>query len=97
MYILSNRFQAIVCSITGKRFSRRQFIATSSYSIISTSTLLAGLSGCSPSSDEEAAEQAPEPEAAEQAPEPELQSKITRIKMGTIGRRRSATGYRRPV
>ena len=84
MYILSNRFQAIVCSITGKRFSRRQFIATSSYSIISTSTLLAGLSGCSPSSDEEAAEQAPEPEAAEQAPEPELQSKITRIKMGTM-------------
>jgi len=85
MKILSNRFQVIARSITGERFSRRQFIATSSYSIIGTSTILAGLSGCSPSSDEEAAEQAPEPEAVEQAPEPELQSKITRIKMGTIG------------
>ncbi len=87
MNILSNRFQAIARSITGKRFSRRQFIATSSYSIIGTSTFLGGLSACSPSSEEEeqeVAEQASEQEAAEQAPEPELQSKITRIKMGTM-------------
>jgi hypothetical protein len=84
MNILSNRFQAIARCITGKRFSRRQFIATSSYSIIGTSTLLGGLSACSPSSDEEAAEQAAEQEAVDQAPQPELQSKITRIKMGTM-------------
>ena len=75
MTILSNRFQAITRSITGKRVSRRQFIATSSYSIIGPSTILAGLSGCSPSSDEE---------AAGQAPEPEQQTKLTRIKMGTM-------------
>ena len=87
MNILSNRFQAIARTITGKRFSRRQFIATSSYSIIGTSTFLGGLSACSPSSEEEeqeVAEQAPEQEAEEQAPEPELQSKLTRIKMGTM-------------
>lgn len=75
MTILSNRFQAITRSITGKRVSRRQFIATSSYSIIGTSTFLGGLSACSPSSDEE---------AAGQAPEPEQQTKLTRIKMGTM-------------
>ena len=34
MNILGNRFQAIVRSITWTWFSRRQFIATSSYSII---------------------------------------------------------------
>jgi len=73
MIILSNRFQTATQSITGKGFSRRQFIATSSYSIIGTSTILAGLSACSPSPEEQ------------EAAEPELQSKITRIKMGTIG------------
>jgi catechol 2,3-dioxygenase-like lactoylglutathione lyase family enzyme len=59
--------------IVENRLSRRQFIATSSYSIIGTSTILAGLSACSPSPEEQ------------EAAEPDLQSKITRIKMGTIG------------
>jgi hypothetical protein len=82
MNILSNRFQLIARSITEKMFSRRQFIATSSYTIIGTGTFLGGLSACSRSSEQE--EQEAEPEAAEQAPEPELKSKLTRIKMGTM-------------
>jgi catechol 2,3-dioxygenase-like lactoylglutathione lyase family enzyme len=88
MHILSNRFQAIARSITGKRFSRRQFIATSSYSIIGSGTFLGALSACSPSSDEEeqqAVEQAPPEITAEQGTEEQQQSKIRRIKMGTIG------------
>ena len=75
MTILSKRFQGVTRFIVGKRFSRRQFIATSSYSIIGSGAFLGGLSACSPS---------PEEEAAEQAPEQEQQSKITRIKMGTM-------------
>jgi hypothetical protein len=82
MNILSNRFQLIARSITRKMFSRRQFIATSSYTIIGTGTFLGGLSACSRSSEQE--EQEAEPKAAEQAPEPELKSKLTRIKMGTM-------------
>jgi catechol 2,3-dioxygenase-like lactoylglutathione lyase family enzyme len=86
MIIRSKRLKGIGSLVDENRLSRRRFIATSSYSIIGTSTILAGLSGCSPSSDEEAAvQQAPEPAAVEPAPEPEPQSKITRIKMGTIG------------
>ncbi len=77
MNILSNRFQVIAQSDTEKKVSRRQFVVTTSYSIIGASTILAGLSGCSPSSDEQMAEQ--------HAQEPELQSKIARIRMGTIG------------
>jgi len=84
MTILSKRLPGTVSSIVENRLSRRQFITTSSYTIIGTGAFLGGLSACSPSSDEEAAEQAPEPETVEQAPEPELQSKITRIKMGTM-------------
>ena len=85
MIIRSKRLKGIGSLVVENRLSRRQFIVTSSGSVISASAFLTGLSGCSPSSDEEAAEPAPKPEAAEQAPEPELQSKITRIKMGTIG------------
>jgi hypothetical protein len=88
MNILSNRFQLIARSITGKVFSRRQFIATSSYSIVGTGAFLSALSACSRSSEEEEQEavvEEPEQEAEDQAPEPEQPpSKITRIKMGTM-------------
>jgi hypothetical protein len=88
MNILSNRFLAIGRSITGRTFSRRQFIATSGYSIIGGGTFLGALSACSRSSEEEeevAAEQPPEPVAEEEAAAPERPpSKLTRIKMGTM-------------
>ena len=88
MIILSNRFQTATQSITGKGFSRRQFIATSSYSIIGSGTFLGALSACSSSSDEEeqqAVEQAAPQITAEQGAQEQQEAKIRRIKMGTIG------------
>ena len=88
MIILSNRFQTATQSITGKGFSRRQFIATSSYTIIGSGTFLGALSACSSSSDEEAqqaVEQAAPQITAEQGAEEQQKAKIRRIKMGTIG------------
>ena len=89
MNILSKRFQLIVRSASRNLLSRRKFVSGSAYSIFGTGLFLGGLSACSRSSDETAADQpaeqeTAEQEAAEQAPEPELQSKITRIKMGTM-------------
>ena len=86
MTILSKRFQILARSTTDrKKFSRRQFVTTSGYTIIGTGALLSGLSACSRSSDEEATEQAAvAQEATEQAPEQKPLPKISRIKMGTM-------------
>jgi len=82
MSIRGKRLPGIGSLIVENRLSRRQFIVTSSGSVISASAFLSmgGLAACGGST-----EQGEEQEAAEQAPAPELQSKITRIKMGTIG------------
>ena len=77
MTILSKRLPGTVSSIVKNRLSRRQFITTSSYTIIGTGAFLGGLSACSPPPEQEAAERPPEQEL-------EQQSKITRIKMGTM-------------
>lgn len=82
MLIRSKRLKGIGSLLVENRLSRRQFIVTSSGSVISATAFLSmgGLTACGQSAEQGEGQQQAE-QLAEQPPE----AKIRRIKMGTIG------------